>query len=846
VIAVVLKGMLGRKLRSALTAVAIVLGVSMISGTYVLMDTTMRAFDEVFETAFAKTDVSVSGKTPFGAMEDPPPPVSAALLGRIRRHEKVEQAEGFVEDTAQLRDAKGAALAGRGFPLAMGITAGSVFNPLDTIAGREPAGPGEIALDEATARANDFAVGSRIGVAARGPLEWFRVVGVFRFGGVESLGPIQMIVFDLPVAQRLFEKQGLYDVIDVRGREGVTSAELVRAVEPLLPGTAEAKTRDERVEASSSAVGEGMAIVRYVLLAFAGIALFVGSFVIFNTLSITVAQRMRELATLRTIGASRRQVLGAVMLEGTLIGAVASLIGLAGGLVLAKALDEMFASAGMELPEAGLVFAGRTIVVSVAAGLLVTVAATLLPALRATRVPPIAAVREGAVLPPSRLRPARDALAGTAILVGVAVLVVAAVTDAVATTPRMLLLATGAVLLFVGLAPFAREVVSPLSFALGKPIEAVAGAAGSLARRNSKRDPGRTAVTAAALTVGLALVAFVAVLGQGLRSTVRDSVEQQVTADYVVRADNTLLTPAVGRALREAPGVTAASVRAGNVRAFDEKLLLTGVDPTLIARFYRFEWVEGSGAAALRGLDGSGAIVRDDVALDHELEVGSRFTVETSSGIRRALVVRGVYDGSSFDPLLGALTVSTQLFDRGFVIPSDVAVFVDTSSGVAGKAELRSLLRDFPAAKVRTLDEFIAWQQASIGMLLNLFYVLLALSVLISLFGIVNTLALSIVERTREIGVLRAIGMTRAQLTRMIRVESEITALIGAVVGIVVGVGLAALTTAALADWDLSFSVPWFTLLVLAVAAFLAGLAAGVFPARRAAHMSPLEALHYE
>ena len=222
--------------------------------------------------------------------------------------------------------------------------------------------------------------------------------------------------------------------------------------------------------------------------------------------------------------------------------------------------------------------------------------------------------------------------------------------------------------------------------------------------------------------------------------------------------------------------------------------MLTGVDPTLIVRFYRFEWVDGSTAAALHGLDDAGVIVRDDVARAHDLAVGRRFTVETSSGIRQALVVRGIYEGSSFDPLLGAMTVSTPLFDRGFTIPSDVAVFVDTSeSGPAGKAALASLLRDFPAAKVRTLDEFVSWQQASIGALLNLFYVLLALSVLISLFGIVNTLALSIVERTREIGVLRAIGMTRAQLTRMIRVESEITALIGAVVGIVVGVALAAL-----------------------------------------------------
>ena len=847
-IAVVFRGLLGRKLRAVLTAIAIVLGVAMISGTYVLMDTTMRAFDQVFETAYSKTDASVVGKTPFSTMEASPPPVSAGLLEPIRRLPQVQAAEGFVADSAELRDAEGKALGGLGFPsLAFGITPGSSFNPLGMTAGSEPVGPGEIALDEKTARKNDLLIGSRVGVAARGPLEWFRVVGLFRFGGVESLGPVQMIVFDLPVAQRLFDKQELYDDIDVRAREHVTAADLKGAIAPLLPATAEVKTREERVDASSSAVGEGMAIVRYILLAFGGVALFVGSFVIFNTLSITVAQRMRELATLRTIGASRGQVLASVMLEGGLIGALASLIGLAGGLALAKSLDALFTSAGLELPEAGIVFVWRTVVVSLAAGILVTLAATLLPALRATRVPPIAAVREGAVLPPSRLGRLRDVVAWAAIVVGVAVLALAAAAGGVATTPRLLLLATGAVLLFLGLAPFSRRLVPPLSFALGKPIEAVTGAAGELARENSKRDPGRTAVTAAALTVGLALVAFVAVLGHGLRTTVRTAVEQQVSADYVVRADATLLPPAVGQTLRGAPVLAAASVRAGNVHAFDKTRLLTGVDPGSISRFYRFEWTDGSTTAALRQLGDSGVIVRDDIARAHDLAIGSRFSVETASGKRLTLVVRGIYDAPTFDPLLGAMTVSTRLFDRGFLIPSDVAVFVDTGGATAAhETALRSLLSGFPSAKVRTLDEFIVWQQASIGTLLNLFYVLLALSVVISLFGIVNTLALSIVERTREIGVLRAIGMTRAQLTRMIRVESEITALIGAVTGIVVGIALAALTTKALASWDLSFAIPWSTLLVLALAAFLAGLAAGIFPARRAAHLDPLKALHYE
>ena len=846
-IAVALRGLLARKLRTALTVIAVVLGVAMISGTYVLTDTTMRAFDRVFETAYSKTDASVSGKTPFSAMEAVPPPVSASLLAPIRALPQVEDAEGFVQDTAELRTAGGEAMRGLGVPLAFGIRTGSSFNPLDMVAGREPSAAGEIAVDRKTATKNGLRIGTRVGVAARGPLEWFRLVGLFRFGGVESLGPVQMMVFDLPEAQRLFDKQGLYDTIDVRARVGVTTAELTKAIGPLLPTTAEVKSRSEWVDESSSAVGDGMAIVRYILLAFGAVALFVGSFVIFNTLSITVAQRMRELATLRTLGASRGQVLGSVMLEGAVIGVLASLVGLAGGVVLARALDALFTSVGLELPKAGLVFAWRTAIVAVTAGMAVTLMATLLPALRATRVPPIAAVREGAVLPPSRLGRATIPLAAAAVLGGAAVLALGSLSAGLETAPRLLLLAVGALLVFFGLARFSRRLVGPLTFGLGKPIEAVTGVAGALARENSKRDPARTAVTAAALTVGLALVAFVAVLGHGLRTTVRDAVEQQVSADYVVRADNALMPPAVGRALNGGPVVVAAAVRAGNVRAFGKTRLLTGVDPGLISRVYRFEWAEGSSPRSLRGLGGAGVIVRGDVARAHDLSLGSRFTVETTSGRRLALVVRGIYDAPSFDPLLGAMIVSTGLFDRGFVIPSDVHVFVDTHGATpAREAALESLLDPFPAAKVRTLQEFISWQQASITMILNLFYVLLALSVVISLFGIVNTLALSVVERTREIGVLRAIGMTRSQLTRMIRVESEITALIGAVVGIVLGIALAALTTQALASWNLSFGIPWGTLLVLGLVAFLAGLAAGVLPARRAAHLDPLEALHYE
>ncbi len=315
----------------------------------------------------------------------------------------------------------------------------------------------------------------------------------------------------------------------------------------------------------------------------------------------------------------------------------------------------------------------------------------------------------------------------------------------------------------------------------------------------------------------------------------------------MISADNAPLSPAVGSALRARLGVAVSSVREGQIIAFGNSGQINGVDPATIARFYRFSWAPGSGPGAVAQLSQSGAIVSKPFAATHHLTIGSRFGVETQSGAKLTLTVRGIQTLPTFGALLGAVTISTTLFDHSFLQPTDAAVLAKTNGATpAAQQSLTNVVADFPSAKVRTISAYIKTTQSSINTLLNLFYVLLALSVIVSLFGIVNTLALSIVERTHEIGALRAIGMTRRQLTRMIRIESEITALIGAVIGIVVGLTLAGLAAAGLATWNLSFSVPWATLLVLAIAAFFAGMAAGVVPARRAAHLDPLQALQYE
>jgi len=849
--AVVLGGLRMRKLRAAMTAIAIVLGVAMISGTYVLMDTTLHAFDSLFATAYSKAQVVVVGKSPISGTGVRTPPVSASVLTRIRALPEVQDVQGYIDDRAELRNGHGGAMTGPGTPLAFGVPSHATpFSVIQVVAGHRPSGPGEIAVDSQTASANHLVISSTVGVVTRQPLQYFRVVGIVRFGGVGSLGPIQLLVFDLPVAQRLFDKQGVYDQIYVSSRAGVSTAQLMSAIAPLLPANAEEKTGAQEVQSQTNDVDQAFAPIRDILLAFAGIALFVGSFVIFNTLSVTVAQRTREFATLRTLGASRRQVLGSVLLEALVIGVLASLIGLVAGLGLARGLEAVFAALGAKLPNSGTVLATRTVIVSLAAGIIVTLLASIAPALRATRVPPIAAVREGAILPTGRLARVRTPLLAAVSVAGLAILGPGLFASGLSTGTRLLMLGGGAALLFAGLAFVSRWLVAPLAAAIGRPFERFAGATGMLARENTTRNPARTAVTAGALTVGVALVAFVAVLGAGLRDTVHAEINQQIHADYVVSASGAAgtLPPSVGETLGAAPGVSASAIRAGPVNAYGKTEQITGVDPANVTHFYNFTWASGSGPADLARLGLTGAIVTKRFASAHHLVKGSRFELQTQSGTRLELTVVGIQNPPVVVELPGAMTISTSLFDRSFSQPSDTGILVDTAGGASPAAErsLKHLLAGFPNAQVQTLAAFTKSQEAGINTLLELFYVLLALSIVVSLFGIVNTLALAIVERTREIGTLRAMGMTRRQVSRMIRIESQITALIGAVIGIVVGVALAALATLALSTWNLTFSLPLSTLVVLLVVALFAGRVAGRAPARRAARLDPLRALQYE
>ncbi len=853
---VALKGLLGRKLRAALTAIAIVLGVAMVSGTYILTDTIKSAFSTVFTTVYQHTDAVITGKSAIGGDNGgggngqvQVPSLPGSLLTQVRQLPGVDQAAGSISDSAQLIGHNGKVISRGGAPgLAFSHSpAGQRFNPLELTSGTWPTGADQVAIDANTASKNSYAVGQTIGVIARGPEQHYRIVGTVKIAGISSLGGSTMAVFSLPTAQRIFDKEGRYDQISVAAKTGITPQQVVNEIRPLLPASAQVRTGQGQAQNATNQTSGFLDIFQNFLLAFGGIALFVGSFVIANTLSITIAQRTRELATLRTLGATRRQVLGSVMVEAFVIGLLASLVGLFLGLGLAKGLNQLLISFGIDLPQAGTVFATRTIIVSLLVGVLITLAAALRPALRSTRVPPIAAVREGAVLPRSRLAHLGPYAAAVTIGVAVAMMLVGLLVGGLSTGVRLLAIGLGAIGLFLGVSMLAPLLVPPVTRVLGWPATRLSGAAGVLARGNSSRNPRRTASTASALMIGLTLVTLVAVLAAGLRSRFEDGVNKEFIANYAITSTNnfTPISVASSEAVRNVPGVVAVSgVRAGTGKAFGSRINISGVAPDL-AQVMSLSWKVGSRQTPAE-LGATGAIVSDAYASAQHLNGGSPLSMETPSGRTLHLRVAGIYKPPKGAAPLGDITISTALFDANYENPQNVFTLINTQGGVtpANTAALNAALANFPDAKVQTKSQFIHNQLQGLNTLLNLLYVLLSLSIVVSLFGIVNTLVLTVFERTRELGMLRAVGMTRRQIRQMIRQESVITALLGAVLGIPLGVVLALMVGVALNY--ASLTIPVGTLIVFVIAAIIAGMIAAIAPARRAARLNVLAALQYE
>jgi ABC-type antimicrobial peptide transport system permease subunit len=935
----------------------------MVSGTFVLTDTIDRAFNNIFTESYANTDAVVSGKAAdisFQGEGATKPSVPESFLATVRALPDVAQAAGSVIDDSatKILDNRGKAINTQGAPsFGFGIDPSiSRFNPLRLKAGRWPASPTETVIDRGTADDQGYKIGDTVRIATLKPVRRFNLVGIAQYGSVASIGQATFAVFTIPEAQKLLEREGQLDAISVAGKAGVSQEQLVDEIKAALPAdkvevrTAQQQVREDKKQVSFTK------IIRYLLLSFAGIALFVGAFVIFNTLSITIAQRIRELATLRTIGASRRQLLGSVGLEALVIGTLASIVGLVLGIGLAWGLQELFKAVNLDLPTVSLVIQAQTIYIALVVGIVVTLVAGLAPAVRATKVPPIAAVREGASLPPGRLAPYIPYIALVIIAGAIALLAYGMFAGKIAIFLRLVSLAVGCLALFVGVAllsprfvPVLARAIRPVakwamlgvgllvyptrygvwlvrralfrpgmsaldrvgvflggvvlllligpgillaaSYALGGlgriifyiGIVAVAGlefvlfvwlvtmlvnrarrrgypsdrpelrfdpATDRLSGENSRRNPGRTAATAAALMIGLALVTFIAVLANGMKVTNRGAIERQVKSDYMITSQSGFETfsPEAGAAVKRAPEASVVSdVRQGLAKVDGDSQSLTGIDPETIARVYDFDWKEGSNAI-LGGLGDNGIILDQKFAKDNGLHVGDRTPVLTESNKRATFEVKGIYKAPPFYPLLGVASISKSRFDQIYERPKTLFTFINVIGQPSDKTEhaLETALKSFPDAKLQTRDAWIDAQDKDFNNFLIMLYVLLALAVIVSLFGMVNTLVLSVFERTRELGMLRAVGMTRNQVARMVRQESVITALIGAALGLPLGIFLAVLVTKALAQFETEFHPPWRNLVAFAIVAMFVGVVASVAPARRASRLNVLRALQYE
>jgi putative ABC transport system permease protein len=847
----VVKGLATRKLRSALTALAIVLGVALVAGTYVLTDSITGAFNSIYQTVYRGTDATVTGRNAIdsnatSSSANPTPSFPESVLARVRALPDVKDTLGGVSGTPQLIK-NGKAITFGGAPnLGFSVDPSKPqFNSLKLVSGRWP-NANEVVIDTSTADKKNLKDGQFIGVQARGPERRMRISGLVKFGSASSLGGATLAGFELRTAQILFDKVGRLDDIRVSAQPGVSPESLVRQIRAVLPPGTQVRTGAQEAKKASDATNSFLSFLRTFLLAFAAIALFVGSFVIANSLSITIAQRTREFAVLRTLGATRRQVMRAILLESLVVGIAASIIGLLVGLGLARGLFSLFNAVGFTLPNSGIVVEGRTIAVAIIVGVLVTVLASLRPAVRATHVEPIAAVREGATLPEGRLARHRTRWSAVTTVLGFGALLVGLFV-ANGTGPILAWLGVGALLIFIGVALLSSRIVPPLAAWLGWPATRIAGAVGQLARENSRRNPQRTASTASALMIGLALVTLVAILAAGIISNFKGAVNSMFTGDYAITAQNNFspVPTSIGAAATRTPGVVAVgNVRAGQGRVFGSNGQMTAVDPQA-AQVVKLNWTHGS-QAVLSTLGARGAFTEDSFATKHHLSVGSPVLYTAPSGARVRLVIRGIFKPPAGGSPFGHVTMSAATWDRLYPNPENLYSFVKMTGGetAANAAALNRTLAAFPNAKVQTRQKFIDNQISGLKNVLNVLYVLLALSVVVSLFGIVNTLVLSVFERTREIGMLRAVGMTRRQVRRMVRHESVITALIGTVIGMAVGIVLGALL-AARVDF-IAFTLPVGSLIAFLVAAWLVGLLAAILPARRASQLVPLEALAYE
>lgn len=845
---VTIKGLMSHKLRLALTAVAIVLGVAFVAGTYVFTDTLNATFTTLFDQATKGIDVAVRTQASYTTNQGAPvrAPMPAALRDQVARVDGVQVAGGSVGGYAQFVAKNGKPVTTGGAPtIGMSVSEYPELRAAGTMrAGRLPSGPDEAAVDARTASDQGFRVGDRVRILFQGAPGTFTITGIVGFGEADNLAGATIAFFDLPTAQQVLDRNGVYDEIDVVAAPGVSAETLRDRIQAQVGPTYEVLTGRQLAEDAVKTIGAFTKFINYALLAFAAVSLFVGSFIIVNTFGIILAQRTREIALLRCLGASRAQVLRSVLGESLIVAIIASAVGFGLGVLFAVILKAVFTAVGFSMPTTGLQIQARTILISLLVGIVVTIGASLLPALKATRVAPVEALRGGAATEQTAAPWWRAALGALFIAAGIGLLMTGLFTSV---GSRFADISAGTVLVFLGAGTLSALIARPMARALGWPLAHWAGQPGRLARQNAGRNPRRTASTAAALMIGLGLVGFVTIFASSVKVSVSSVLDRSVTADYVLTGAGTSspgFSPQVVARLSQQPEIDSATgLRTGVFKLDGSTQQLFGIDPATFARTVHTDMIAGR----LTDLTGGGIAVRQDVATAHGWKVGGSVAMQFPVGGTQTERIRAVYADNHLN---GPYLLPLSEFQRYYPDQFDLVGLVKAKPGVEpaqSRAAVERVTNDFPSVQVRDQAEYRQQQANQVNQLLSLFYALLVLAVVIAFLGIVNTLALSVLERVREIGLLRAIGMTKGQLRAMIRWEAVIIALLGAVLGLVIGIFFGWVLVRALSGQGVTdFSLPMATLLSFVGLAALAAVFAAILPGRRAARTDILKAIATE
>jgi putative ABC transport system permease protein len=843
------RNLVARKLRLVLSAFAIVLGVAFVAGSFIFTDALGGAFSGIVKGTTADVEVMPTGAGEVDQFGTDARTLPASLVDELQEFPEVAEASGIDELQGVFVISKaGKLIGGNGPP-------GLAFNYADTTAitgkpilsraaGELPDGPGEIALDIDTADKAGYDVGDTVTLVTPGdpPTMKAELVGLVRFGSEGGLVGATLTVFDERVIQDLFfGGRDVYTNISVTAAEGVSQTELRDAVQPLLPNGVEALTGDKFAADQQEAIGEILGFINIFLLVFAAVSMVVGTFLIINTFSILVAQRSRELALLRAMGASKRQVNRAVLAEAFVVSVVGSTLGVGLGYLLALGLKALFGIIGLDLGGASMSLAPRTIGIAYAVGILVTMVAAYLPARRASRIAPIEAMRDDVALGETSLR-RRTILGAGMVAAGVVLMVLGFVGEG---GRGLSLIGLGMLVILVGVSQAAALAGRPILRGLGVVYRRLFGTVGHLATENSLRHPRRTAATSSALMIGLTLVALMSILGQSAKASTDAAIEESLTAELIVsNATGQFFSTAYAKQIAELDGVASVTTfRQASAKLEESQVFLQAVDPDSLDAALQLPVDAGS----LQSFDDRSVLVSSTRADASNLEVGDSVELTFPAGLK-ALDVAGIYPTGG--AISGDFVLTLEGLKRAGIKPEDSLLFVSKEPGASERqvrAAIERVLADNPTVTLKDQEEFANEQKGLINTVLYIIYALLGLAVIIAMLGITNTLALSVIERTREVGLLRAVGLSRRQLRRMVRLEAVAIAILGAVLGVVMGIAFGVAMQRAIADQGLDvLEIPWLQLVIFVALAAVVGVLAAVFPARRAAKLDVLQAITTE